>query len=252
MQDARFQTILAEQPYPLLFVTLSGSHLYGFSSPDSDYDLRGVHIMPVRAVIGLPKYRETMDFIKVQDGLEVDLVTHDVHKFLTLLLGRNGNVLESLYSPLIVMTTPEHDELKSLAMRCVTRYYAHHYLGFAQSQLKLFLKETLPRVKPLLYLYRVLLTGTYLTLTGQLEPDLVALNREFRLAFIPELIARKQPGAEQALLGEADLEFHLAEIARLSKELEASIEKSVLPEEPDTQAVEALNELLIRLRLGTA
>jgi uncharacterized protein len=31
------------QPYPLLFVTISGVHLYGFPSPDSDYDLRGVH-----------------------------------------------------------------------------------------------------------------------------------------------------------------------------------------------------------------
>ena len=31
-------------PYPLLFATISGAHLYGFPSPDSDYDLRGVHV----------------------------------------------------------------------------------------------------------------------------------------------------------------------------------------------------------------
>ena len=37
---------LALQPYPLLFATISGAHLYGFPSPDSDYDIRGVHALP--------------------------------------------------------------------------------------------------------------------------------------------------------------------------------------------------------------
>jgi predicted nucleotidyltransferase len=36
----------ATPPYPLLFAIVSGAHLYGFPSPDSDYDLRGVHILP--------------------------------------------------------------------------------------------------------------------------------------------------------------------------------------------------------------
>jgi hypothetical protein len=31
---------VARHPYPLLFATVSGAHLYGFPSPDSDYDLR--------------------------------------------------------------------------------------------------------------------------------------------------------------------------------------------------------------------
>jgi hypothetical protein len=30
----------ARHPYPLLFATISGAHLYGFPSCDSDYDLR--------------------------------------------------------------------------------------------------------------------------------------------------------------------------------------------------------------------
>ena len=32
-----------------LFVTVSGAHLYGFPSPDSDIDLRGCHLMPLRS-----------------------------------------------------------------------------------------------------------------------------------------------------------------------------------------------------------
>lgn len=251
MQDARLQAVLNEQRYPLLFVTLSGSHLYGFSSPDSDYDLRGVHILPVRQVIGLHEGKETIDFIKMCDGLEIDLATHDIRKFLKLLLGKNGNVLECIYSPLVVYTTPEHEELKTLAMRCVTRYYAYHYLGFANSQIKLYHKESPQRVKPLLYIYRVILTGIYLLSTGRLEPNLVHLNEEYKFSYIPDLIARKQASTEQALLEGADLEFHETEIARLLARLEGSLETSVLPKDADPQAQDALNDLLIRLRLLT-
>jgi hypothetical protein len=44
---------VARHPYPLLFTTISGAHLYGFPSADSDYDLRGVHILPVRDAVGM-------------------------------------------------------------------------------------------------------------------------------------------------------------------------------------------------------
>jgi hypothetical protein len=45
----------------------------------------------------------------------MDIVSHDVRKFFGLLLKKNGYVLEQLFSPLIVHTTPEHDELKEIA-----------------------------------------------------------------------------------------------------------------------------------------
>lgn len=79
--------VLNRQPYPLLFITISGSHLYGFSSADSDYDLRGVHILPIREIIGLNPPKETIEICEVQEhGFPVDLVTHEIKKFLVLLL----------------------------------------------------------------------------------------------------------------------------------------------------------------------
>src|SRR6202007_1488220 len=156
----------ARHPYPLLFATISGAHLYGFPSQDSDYDLRGVHILPLRDVVGLKIGDETVEKSGIHDGVEIDLVTHDARKFFGLMLKKNGYVLEQVLSPLVVHTTPEHAELKEIARQCVTRHHAHHYLGFAETQWKLFEKENPPRVKPLLYVYRVLLTGTHLMQTG--------------------------------------------------------------------------------------
>src|SRR5688500_17303882 len=174
--DQRVRDEVDAHPYPLLFVTISGAHLYGFPSPDSDYDLRGVHVLPVREVVGLDAGRETIEVSRDEPGLELDLVSHDAKKFFTLLLRRNGYVLEQLYSPLVLHTTPEHAELKRIAAGCVTKHHAHHYFGFAETQWKLFLKESPRRVKPLLYVYRVLLTGIHLMRTGEVEANVVKLN----------------------------------------------------------------------------
>ena len=91
-----------DHPYPLLFMTVSGAHLYGFPSPDSDFDLRGVHMLPLPSLLGLDVKDETISKTEIRNNREIDLVTHDAKKFFHLLLKRNGYVLEQLYSPLIV------------------------------------------------------------------------------------------------------------------------------------------------------
>ncbi|NJK68477.1 MAG: nucleotidyltransferase [Microcoleus sp. CSU_2_2] len=239
--------IISDRSYPLLFATVSGSHLYGFPSVDSDFDLRGVHILPLPEVVGLILGRETLEVSEVREGLELDLVTHDIKKFFDLLLRRNGYVLEQLYSPLIVYTTPEHEELKAIASSCITKHHSHHYLGFAQTQWKLFEKERPRRVKPLLYVFRVLLTGIHLIQTGEVEANLVKLNEKFQLSYIPDLIAIKLGGQEQSVVEDADLEFYRQERDRLINLLEDSSRTSHLPSNPDAKF--ALNELLIKVRM---
>jgi uncharacterized protein len=242
--DGRLHAVVAQQPYPLLFATVSGAHLYGFPSPDSDYDLRGVHLLPLREVVGL----DTIEVSRREGGLDLDLVTHEARKFFGLLLKRNGYVLEQLYSPLVVDTTPAHEELKALARGCLTRHHSHHYLGFARTQWRLFEKERPRRVKPLLYVYRVLLTGIRLLRAGEVEANLVRLNEAFRLPQLPDLIARKVAGPERSALDEADVPFHQQEHERLVAEREDSAGRSALPEAPTARA--ALPDLLVRLRMG--
>lgn len=237
-----------EHPYALLFATVSGAHLYGFPSPDSDYDLRGVHILPAEEVMGLFPDRDTIEISKKED-IELDLVTHDIQKFFGLLLKANGYVLEQLYSPLVVHTTPEHEELKSIAKNCVTRQHSHHYFGFAENQWRLFQKEEPPRVKPLLYVFRVLLTGIHLMRTGTVEANLNRLNEEYELPYIPELIERKTRGTERQTLEQAEVSFYENEYDLLRKRLENETSQTRLPDFQTAKA--ALNDLLLRVRLRT-
>ncbi len=238
------RAVIAEQGYPLIFATLSGAHLYGFPSADSDYDVRGVHVLPTHEVIGLGPGRETIERSILRDGHDIDLATHDARKFFLLLLKRNGYVLEQLYSPLIVHTTAEHDELRQIARGCLTRHHAQHYLGFARTQWTLVSRAR--QIKPLLYVYRVLLTGIHLLRSGEVEANLPRLNEHFRLPRVDELIARKIRGREQERLGEADVVLHEQQCQRLTAELEQAREASRLPDAPTARA--ALNDLLTRLR----
>ena len=254
--DPRLDRIVAAHPYPLLFATISGAHLYGFPSPDSVFDLRGAHVLPLNKVVGLEVQDETVQDSRIIEGLEMDIVSHDVRKFFGLLLKKNGYVLEQLFSPLIVQAAPAHAELKTIcrpagqavATGVVTRHHSHHYFGFAETQWKLFLKESPRRVKPLLYVYRVLLTGIHLMRTGEIEANLVTLNETFRLPYVPDLVARKLSGPEQSVLAEADIGFYESEYERLRTELQAAHEASQLPEIPDEATRAALNDLLIRVR----
>jgi len=245
----RLQTVADGHPFPLLFATISGAHLYGFASADSDYDLRGCHVLPPDRVMGLDPGPWTVQVDrKEDDGFELDLVTHDALKFFNLMLKKNGYVLEQLHSPLVVRSSPEHEELKAIARGCVTRFHNHHYLGFAATQWRLFDKERPRRVKPLLYVYRVLLTGLHLMRTGETEADLRRLNETARLPHVDELIARKVAGRERETIDDADAGFHRREYERLRAELEAVGPSSRLPERPTARA--ALDDLLLRLRRG--
>ncbi len=74
LDPASLRPIVEEQPYPVVFATVSGAHLYGFASRDSDVDLRGVHLLPAELVVGLRTGPQTLDRSWVRDGVEMDLV----------------------------------------------------------------------------------------------------------------------------------------------------------------------------------
>ena len=160
-------------------------------------------------------------------------------------------MLEQLYSPLIVHTCPWHDELKEIAHGCVTRRCLRHYLGFAANQWQLFEKESPRRIKPLLYVFRVLLSGIHMMRTGQVNANLPECNDALgseRLMWIDELIAKKVGGAEQQTISDDDVALHHREYLRLRDQLVRDEERSTLPERVTTES--AMRDLLRRIRLA--
>ncbi|MEU5303591.1 DNA polymerase beta superfamily protein [Streptomyces noursei] len=241
--------LLARQRDPLLFATVSGAHLYGFPSRDSDVDLRGVHLLPVADLVGLREPAETRTLMGEHDGVETDLVTHDLRKFVRLLLRRNGYVLEQLLSPLVVHSTPVHEELVALAPGLFTSHHAHHYRGFAGTQWRLF--EKTGELKPLLYALRVLLTGIHLMATGRLVAHLPTLaGGPDAPAYVPELVAAKE-AAEHGPTGDLVPPDRLrADVEALHARLDAAQAATALPDAPAGR--DALHDLVVRARLDGA
>ncbi|WP_393056451.1 DNA polymerase beta superfamily protein [Streptomyces sp. LN549] len=240
--------VLAGERHPLLFATVSGAHLYGFPSRDSDVDLRGVHVLPAEDFLGLREPEETCTRMWDSDGVEMDLVTHDLRKFVRLMLKPNGYVLEQLLSPLVVHTTALHAELVALAPAVLTRNHAHHYRGFANTQWRLF--EKTGELKPLLYTFRALLTGIHLMRTGEVLAHLpTLLTRVPTPLYLPGLIEAKA-AAEHGSADGVDAPAAARDIESLHRTLDGAQADSGLPDM--ASGFEALHELVVRARLVPA
>ncbi len=108
---AAMRQLIEGLDYRPLFVTVSGAHLYGFPSTDSDVDLRGCHQLPLRDVVGLDVPNQTLEQKIDHDGTEVELVSHEVGKYLRLLVRNNGYILEQVFSPIVVLGQEFLDDL---------------------------------------------------------------------------------------------------------------------------------------------
>ena len=242
--------IMGNHPHPLIFASVCGSRMYGFHRENSDFDVHGVHVLPMDQVIGLDKGPQTIRWkASGPDGIQTDVQTQDIEKHFQLLLRRNGNALEQLFSPHPVRTTPEHQEVMDIARSCVTKGHFGHYAGMANQMTMRIEKEGGPTTKTALHLYRTLLTGARLMERGEVETHLPTMAREAGLPFVEELIARRRERGDEKL-GPGDRARCGRDARSLTAGLEEARDRSSLPREPGGR--NKLNGMLLRLRMETA
>jgi len=233
-------------PGDVLQCGVTGSHAYGFSSPDSDLDLKGIFIAPTRALLGLKRPNDAVERLTVFDGLECDLSLHEVGRALSLLLAGNGNMIERLLTPFQLYESPEIEDLQALARAAVSRRFVRHYQGFFRGCCREHERQPAPRAKTLLYAYRVALTGVHLLRTGEVEADLRRLAPRYGYDDALALIRIKVEGAEKGAVSQEIDALHRAAWPRLEADLQAALEHSPLPEDPPNEA--ACEAWLVELR----
>lgn len=238
---------LSRQSFAPLFATLSGAHLYGFESPDSDIDLRGAFVLPVEQVVGLVTGSDTVTKTYLDAGVEMDLVCHDILKYCRLLHKRSGEILEQLYSPLVVWPAPQLEELRDLFRPHIGRDFYYHYRGFLGNQLR-FIDRDDSTVKEMLYGYRVALTGIHLLRSGQVLANLPDLLERYPQPGLDDLLAQKRAQHEKTPLEPALKGGHRQRLAQLEQEMEEAYKNSSLPH--PTGGLTELHEFVVRVRLG--
>lgn len=245
---AALRRFLARYEGTLDFVVCSvvGSHSYGFPSVDSDFDLKAIHLAPAEAMLGLDDPPATFDFLQTVEGLEIDFTSHEARPALTRLLAGDGNALERILSPYLL--TPVADdarlvELRALARANLSRRFHRHYQGFLRGMEKQYERDGRRRIKPLLYMFRVALTGVHLLEAGELVADLRQLLSLYPQPSVDELLRQK---TERELGTIDDDASYLALIPALHARLAQAKERSALPEEPPAR--DALDAWLRRWR----
>ena len=228
-------------------VALSGAHAYGFPSPDSDLDLKAVHVARTRQLLGLTEPKSASDRLEVVDGVEIDYTSNEIAPVLGGILAGNGNYIERILGHLVCVSSPAHQALKPLVERALSRRVYRHYRGFASSQRQAFEEAEVPTAKRLLYVLRTTLTGTHLLRRGELRIDLTTVAEEYGFGHALALVETKRRGERVALSTDERTRWQ-GDLDRAFALLDHAHEHSVLPPEPGNAA--ELEGWLVDLRLG--
>lgn len=196
---SQIKKIVAESSGKLINVTISGSHLYGFESEDSDVDYRGTWLIDTNKLLGMhtPKDHITRDI-----GIN-DIVLFELKKEINLLYKGNCNVLEHIFAKQLY-TSDEYFELKKLVgLNLNINGLYNSYRGMAWENYNKFCRAGKHTVKKFLYVFRAQLAGIYVMRTRDIEPNINNLLRNkytIDTSLIDDLVKLKKNGKEKDLL----------------------------------------------------
>ena len=206
-----------------------GSKAYGLAEGDADDDLRGIYLPPARLQWGL---------YALPEQIERQTDTHDevyweLEKFIMLALKANPNVLETLWTPLVLAATPLAEELRSVRTAFLSQHLFRTYSGYVLSQFRRMANAVRTgrafKPKHAMHLVRLLFSGIHALRTGEILVDVSSLRDE--LLRIKHGVLGFDAVRQQAL--------------ELEREFQAAMQHTSLPEQPDFHRV---NEFLIRAR----
>jgi uncharacterized protein len=234
-----------EQERRHLVAYISGAHAYGFASPDSDIDLKCIHVASTGDLVGLTPGSDGADRIEFVEGVEVDYGSNELAGALRGAVKGNGNYLERFLGELIVSSMEDLlAELRPIIVRLLSRRVGRHYAGFAAGQLRQF--DEKPTAKRALYVLRTTATGRHLLASGELVTDLRQLTR-YAPPQVEELFAIKRSG-ERSELSSDQAEAWRSRLTEVIAAVDQAVEHSVLPIEPPGRAVADADEWLRSVR----
>ncbi len=228
-----------------LTMYLSGAHAYGFPSPDSDLDIKCVHIAKTAHLLAITSHDDGLEVTEIVDGVELDYSSHELGMVVRGIINGNGNYLERLLGSTMFDTDAAlFGAARDIITGLLSQRVAHHYAGFASSQLKLF--DAKPTAKRALYVLRTAATGRALLGDAGMVTDVRELLH-FCPAGIDELFAIKQLGEREALPLAMATEWR-ARLAAAIAAIEPAKQASALPATPTDRSLRAANDWLLEVR----
>ena len=277
ISECRRQAIngLKERNVKPVYIAISGSHLYGFPSADSDIDIRCCHIADTKSFFHLSRPSDIIQWKGETDGKEIEVADNDssatshtnivcefesqeIQKTIGLAMGNNSNILEHIFSKNLLTSEPtEYLRLKELTQQSISKIIYNPYHGLAEYNYRKFIESMNPTyrdklVKKYLYVIRAYLVGTYALMIGEIEPNIrFHLKKDWNYdskedrILIHELIEKKENAEYQVTA--LDHKRCREAIARLKARMEITLLESKLPDKPVNQI--AWDDFIYNVRL---
>jgi len=226
----------------LIYLTISGSDLYGFPSKDSDVDYRGTYLTGTEGLLGLNKKRDVIE-------MKPDIVLFELSKELHLALKGNCNVLEHINAEPVYRTSDFLDMKQMINNAFPKKGLYDSYRGMAMFNYKKFIMRGRKTYKKYLYVLRGLMAGTYALQTGRIESNTETLNKYFKIPEVKTLIKSKREGFENdtvtSMIEDGSLD---SIIPPLFERMDKAYTKSKIPDKVDPDLWNEINSWLINLR----
>ena len=126
----------------LIFLTITGSKLYGTSTPESDNDYVGVFILNKKYILGFNTVREVDCSIKDKDKSgkntkdAIDIKVYELKHFLKLSMNNNPNIIELLFVKEPIFNTLEFKIFQDNYKLFINQRAYHTFKGYAIQQFK--------------------------------------------------------------------------------------------------------------------
>ena len=206
-----------------------GSKAFGLDNEDSDDDIRGIFLPPADRHWSLYKIPEQIEINTDVD----DEVYWELEKFFKLALKANPNILETLWTPIVIDSTPIGEKIRTNRSAFLSNHLYKTYSGYVLSQFRrmknAYEKTGKFKNKHAMHLVRLLYSGIGALKTGEIMVD-VSQHREQLL---------------QIRNGKFEFE-EIRQIAlELDREFQDAFENTSLPDQPNFDLVD---QLLIEAR----
>jgi len=206
-----------------------GSKAFGLEGENSDDDLRGIYLPPARLHWSMRRLPEQLEF--ADQGR--DEVYWELEKFLRLALKANPSVLETLWTPLVLLADETAQELRAMRQAFLSKHVYKTYSGYVLSQFRRMANayKTKGTYKPkhAMHLIRLLHSGIAALQTGEIRIDMAEYRDE--LLHIRSGVLAFEEVKRWALA--------------LDERFQQAFERTGLPEQPNYARVD---DLVIRAR----
>lgn len=188
----------------LLFISISGAHAYGWSTKESDLDIREVTVPRIQQLISPFFQMKTKSW--TEESLNgnkkiIDIVNYPIDHFLRLLNKGNGNTLDNLFQEKLIERTEEVKDLQDIVFEHLHQRFILHQIGYAKSiwhdlsvQSRL---EKYGRKKLYLQLYKTLRQGIILAKYKEIVFNVIEQQEYLSSNYILNLLSNNKMKSQQ-------------------------------------------------------